>query len=129
MGTDVSGLHFSFKRYGRQTLARIGLPVLFTLAYPQQATASEVTLTSEQHLSLRTLLHQECGSCHGLLLKGGLGPALTADALQGQSPEQIALTIMYGRPGTAMPAWNRFLQPAESLWLANFLLQNSDAAP
>lgn len=125
----MSGLHFSLKRCGRRTLARIGLPVLLTLVDPQQATANDVTLTSEQRLSLRTLLHQECGSCHGLFLKGGLGPALTADALQGQSPEQIALTIMQGRPGTAMPAWNRFLQPAESLWLANFLLQNSDAAP
>ncbi|WP_332455047.1 hypothetical protein [Alcaligenes faecalis] len=62
-------------------------------------------------------------------MKGGLGPALTADALQGQSAQQIALTIMQGRPGTAMPAWNRFLQPVESLWLAQFLLHESDAAP
>ncbi|MDV2116092.1 cytochrome c [Alcaligenes faecalis] len=125
----MSGVHFSLTRYGRQTLARIGPPVLLSLLCLQEATANEAILTSEQRTSLRTLLHQECGSCHGLLLKGGLGPALTAEALQGQSPEQIALTILHGRPGTAMPAWNRFLRPAESLWLAHFLLQNSEAAP
>lgn len=92
---------------------------------PLHAVADEIP--HERQTSLLTLLHQECGSCHGLFLKGGLGPALRPEALQGQSAEQIALTIMQGRPGTAMPAWSRFLQADESLWLAHFLLQDSDS--
>ncbi|MCX5470522.1 c-type cytochrome [Alcaligenes sp. A-TC2] len=125
----MKGLHFPLKPSGRQFLANMWLAVLLSLLWPQQAAADETALTPERQASLRTLLHQECGSCHGLLLKGGLGPALTANALRDQSAQQIALTIMQGRPGTAMPAWNRFLQPAESLWLAHFLLHESDAAP
>ncbi|MBY6308686.1 cytochrome c [Alcaligenes faecalis] len=125
----MRGLHLPSKLSGWQALMKIWLAVLLSLLWPQQATSHEAVVNLERQASLQTLLHQECGSCHGLLLKGGLGPALTADALRGQSAEQIALTIMHGRPGTAMPAWNRFLQPAESLWLADFLLHESDAAP
>ncbi|MBX6963625.1 cytochrome c [Alcaligenes faecalis] len=125
----MNGLRLPLKLCGKQALSKIWFALLLSLLWPQQTTADEVALSLERQASLRTLLHQECGSCHGLLLKGGLGPALTADTLRGQSAEQISLTIMHGRPGTAMPAWNRFLQPAESLWLANFLLHETDAAP
>ncbi|QXX80750.1 cytochrome c [Alcaligenes faecalis] len=96
---------------------------------PKQLAAHEPPLSPERQASLRSLLHQECGSCHGLKLNGGLGPALTSDALQGQSAAQIALTIIHGRPGTAMPGWNRFLHPSESLWLADFLLRTPDKKP
>lgn len=125
----MNGLPLPIKSCAQHVFIKLLLAGLTALLLPQDTAASEATLSSEQRASLRTLLHQECGSCHGLLLKGGLGPALTSDALQGQTAEQIALTIMQGRPGTAMPAWNRFLQPAESLWLAKFLLHDSDAAP
>lgn len=125
----MNGLHFRLKKTGTRSLAALTLALLPALLLPQKLVAAEHPPSPERQAVLRALLHQECGSCHGLYLTGGLGPALTPDALKGQTKEQIALTIMQGRPGTAMPPWNRFLQPPESQWLADFLLHASDTAP
>ena len=84
------------------------------------ATATEIS--QQRRDELRNLLLQDCGSCHGLTLKGGLGPALTPEALAGKPAEFLQLTILHGRPGTAMPPWRTFINETESLWLANRLL-------
>lgn len=67
------------------------------------------------------LLAQDCGACHGMRLLGGLGPSLKPDALQQWSAEQLAQTILHGRPGTPMPPWNPFMTKQEALWLASQL--------
>jgi mono/diheme cytochrome c family protein len=59
-----------------------------------------------------------CGSCHGMTLRGGLGPALLPDALAKQPAEALVATILDGRPGTAMPGWSRFMSVAEAEWIA-----------
>ncbi len=69
------------------------------------------------------MVRQECGACHGMTLQGGLGPALTPDALAGRSRDTIVRTILQGRPGTAMPPWRPFLQRSEVVWLARQLKQ------
>ncbi|MEP7180750.1 MAG: cytochrome c [Betaproteobacteria bacterium] len=66
---------------------------------------------------LLLLLKNDCGSCHGMRLTGGLGPALTPEALRAKPAESLAVTIVSGRPGTAMPPWRRFLSEAEAQWL------------
>lgn len=72
---------------------------------------------------LRHLLLQDCGSCHGLSLKGGLGPALLPDLLANKPEDYLAATILHGRPGTPMPPWQPFLTPDEAAWLARLLKQ------
>jgi len=72
--------------------------------------------------ALRHLLAQDCGSCHGLTLQGGLGPALTREALAGKSPEMLRAIILHGRPGTPMAPWQPFLNEAEAAWLVQQLL-------
>jgi len=72
---------------------------------------------------LRHLLFQDCGSCHGLTLQGGLGPALTPAALNGKSPAMLREVILNGRPGTPMPPWNTFMNVNEAQWLVQLLLQ------
>jgi cytochrome c55X len=72
----------------------------------------------------RELLHlltQDCGSCHGLTLKGGLGPALTRDALAGKAPAMLQAVILHGRPGTPMPPWKAFMTEPEAAWLVEQL--------
>jgi cytochrome c55X len=72
----------------------------------------------------RELLHlltQDCGSCHGLTLKGGLGPALTPDALAGKAPVMLQAVILHGRPGTPMPPWKAFMTEIEAAWLVEQL--------
>ena len=73
--------------------------------------------------ALQNLLIQDCGSCHGLTLKGGLGPALLPDKLSSRSPDYLTAIILHGRPGTAMPPWRSLLTPAEARWIAERLLE------
>jgi len=64
------------------------------------------------------LLKHDCGSCHGMRLSGGLGPALNPARLANWSTEQLAATILHGRPGTPMPPWRPFFTDREAYWLA-----------
>jgi cytochrome c55X len=70
---------------------------------------------------LHHLLLQDCGSCHGLTLKGGLGPALLPEALEGKDIEHLAQAVLRGVPGTPMPPWAPELTEAEARWLAGLL--------
>ena len=63
------------------------------------------------------LVRQDCGSCHGLRLKGGLGPPLLPQALRDKPEESLRYTILLGRPGTAMPPWKSMLSEAEIDWI------------
>ena len=62
-------------------------------------------------------LEQDCGSCHGLTLKGGLGPALLPAAIAGKPDEALIDAILMGRPGTPMPPWAFEISEAEATWL------------
>jgi cytochrome c55X len=92
------------------------LPLLL-VALP--AAAGEISLERQQ--ALRDLLKQDCGACHGLTLKGGMGPALLPETLAGKSDDFLADTIMNGRQGTAMPPWQPFMNRDEALWLVKIL--------
>lgn len=63
-------------------------------------------------------LIQDCGSCHGSTLRGGLGPALLPDNLKGKDAEALAAIILDGVPGTPMPPWRFEINENEALWLA-----------
>ena len=69
------------------------------------------------------LVRQDCGSCHGMSLQGGLGTPLTRAALRERPVESMAATILHGRPGTAMPAWKTLLSEAQANWIAEQLVQ------
>ncbi len=75
-------------------------------------------ITTARKAELLNLLKHDCGSCHGLSLKGGLGPALTPEVLQQKPVEFLVATILYGRTGTPMPPWRPFLTDGEAAWLA-----------
>lgn len=88
---------------------------------------AEPSLARQQRIL--ELLRQDCGSCHGLTLKGGLGPALTREALAGRSPAALRGTILDGRPGTPMAPWRPFLDDGEAEWLVERLLEGAADAP
>ena len=73
--------------------------------------------------ALEHLVVQDCGSCHGLTRNGGLGNPLTAAALAHAEPEGLALIILDGVPGTAMPPWRPLITEDEALWIARYLQQ------
>jgi cytochrome c55X len=72
---------------------------------------------------LMYLLKQDCGSCHGMTLKGGLGPSLLPEALDGKPNELLVSTILEGRANTAMPPWKAMLTLEEAQWMVTQLQQ------
>ena len=105
---------------GRALMLALGL--LTGLVWHISASAqAEAGPAAGRQAQLDHLLTQDCGSCHGLRLAGGLGPALTPGALDGKPAEYLSLVILHGRPGTAMPPWHPFLTPAEADWIARRL--------
>ena len=69
------------------------------------------------------MVRQDCGSCHGMTLQGGLGPALLPSDLKDKPAEGLAATIYYGRPGTPMPPWKQFMTEAEAAWIVDQLMR------
>jgi len=97
-------------------LAMPGALVLPALGLPAPAGVRPDRAARLEHMVI-----QDCGSCHGLTLKGGLGRPLTAEALAEAEPEGLALIILDGIPGTAMPRWRPVLSEDDALWIARYL--------
>lgn len=76
--------------------------------------------------ALERLVREDCGACHGMTLKGGLGPDIRGKALAGRGREALAGVILDGLPGTAMPPWRPLLSEDEALWIADYLLTRAD---
>jgi cytochrome c55X len=85
-------------------------------------------IPASRQRELMHLLDQDCGSCHGLTRQGGLGPALTKQALAGKSAVMLREIILNGRPGTPMPPWKSFINEPEADWLVQVLLQDKTDA-
>lgn len=79
--------------------------------------ASAVAPTAPRQAELIYRLRQDCGSCHGLTLKGGLGPSLLPAALEGKDDDALADVILHGVPDRPMPPWSFEVTRAEALWL------------
>ena len=109
----------------RLPVARYAAMVVATLLIATGARSSEQAPPPERQRELAHLLKRDCGSCHGGHLTGGLGPALTAEALQSRPDEALVATIVDGRPGTPMPAWRPFMNEIEARWLV-FRLKQGD---
>jgi cytochrome c55X len=90
------------------------LAILIASAVP--AWAGEDVSPSRQK-ELLYLLQQDCGSCHGLTLKGGLGSPLLPANLADKPDAALVEVIMHGLPGTPMPPWRFLLREAEAAFL------------
>lgn len=102
---------------GKRHVALLGL--LAGLGAGQAALADEPA--GERRDALIHMVRQDCGSCHGLTLCGGLGPALLPETLAGKPVDGLVATILAGRPGTAMPPWRAFLDEGEARWIVERL--------
>jgi cytochrome c55X len=85
--------------------------------------AGEPAADPARRAALLHMVRQDCGSCHGLTMKGGLGPPLLPATLKDKDRAGLAYTILYGRPGTAMPPWKDFVSEAEADWIVDQLIR------
>ncbi len=79
------------------------------------------SMNAARQKELILLVRNDCGSCHGLSLKGGLGTPLTPDAVAGKDDLSLRETILRGRTGTAMPGWSNFMNESEAQWIVEQL--------
>lgn len=92
------------------------------VAFSNTAVADTV-ICHERKTTLIKLVRNDCGSCHGMTLKGGLGPELLPESLHNSNPESLRETILHGRTGTAMPPWSAFINGAEADWIVEQLMK------
>lgn len=105
----------------RRRVVRVALAVAITMAGAGAVSAD----APDRQAQLLHLLKHDCGSCHGLTMKGGLGPPLLPQTLDGKPDDALAAAILAGRPGTAMPPWAFAMTAAEAAWLVERLRQGN----
>jgi cytochrome c55X len=94
---------------------RLGLAVT-ALAASHIAVAAD-----ERERRLTDLVRQDCGSCHGLTLKGGLGRAIRPQDLAHFDTATLVAVILDGIPGTPMPPWRGLMPAEDARWIAEKL--------
>ena len=77
----------------------------------------------ERQTTLIRMVRQDCGSCHGMTLKGGLGAPLLPADLAEKDASSLAAIILDGVPGTPMPPWRGLVSEADARWIAEHLKQ------
>jgi cytochrome c55X len=95
---------------------------LFCLLFGMGATVVAAP-DSERQAELLYLLKHDCGSCHGMTRKGGLGPALLPESLKEKPQPLLVNTVLFGRSGTPMPPWGGELSEQDAQWLVEAMLR------
>lgn len=97
---------------------------------PRHVAAGPLVEPSAQRQGeLLHLLRHDCGSCHGLTLKGGLGPSLLPERLAGLATDGLVGIVLDGVPGRPMPPWRGLLPENEVVWLVGRLQEGIGDAP
>lgn len=81
----------------------------------------EAVTTSARQRELLHLVRHDCGSCHGLTMKGGLGAPLLPAALAEKADDALIGAILDGIKGTPMPPWRGELDEADATWIVRAL--------
>jgi len=84
-------------------------------------TGACATPTAGRQEELINLVKHDCGSCHGLTLKGGLGSALLPEQLTERPDEDLIEIILEGLADTPMPPWEGQLSEEEAAWIVQLL--------
>ena len=85
------------------------------------AGSAMATPSGERQAELLHRVKHDCGSCHGLTLKGGLGPPLLPASLAARDDGDLMGVILEGMPGTPMPPWRGELSEDEARWIVRAL--------
>ena len=109
----------------RKMLFIISLLLMQSALAETAATKATTEIKQARQNELLYFLKHDCGSCHGMTLKGGLGPALLPETLAGKPKSYLVNTIMEGRPNTAMPPWKSMLSHNEASWITEQLQNGS----
>lgn len=127
--------HFLFQQQFQQQSAQLLKTTALVLATamtflvpPVLSIAQGTGLQNTQNISIERqqeltyMVQQDCGSCHGMTLKGGLGPSLLPERVAVLPRQYLIDAVTHGRQGTPMPPWGPLLQQNEIEWIVEQLL-------
>ena len=97
------------------------IKLLLAITFYTGLSAAETLPDGARQAELLYLLKHDCGSCHGMTRKGGLGPPLLPENLLDRPRSLMVNTVLDGRPGTPMPPWRGQLTGQEVRWLVEVL--------
>lgn len=112
-----------FKAAFSVTVLALGIAMLTAQAAMAETAVTKVDATRQNELVY--FVKHDCGSCHGMTLKGGLGPALLPETLAGKPKAFLISTILEGRENTAMPPWKPMLSRDDASWIVEQLQSGS----
>ena len=123
-GGRVTGQAFERQPYGlpHPLVLLLLVIMMFGVSVATAIAAGGDAPTPQRARQLAYMVRQDCGSCHGMTLAGGLGPPLSPGALAGKPENYLKHVILNGRAGTAMPGWSGLLSEADAGWIAERLL-------
>lgn len=104
-------------RVGAALVAGTSLLMVILIAM----THALATPSDDRQAELIHRVKHDCGSCHGLTMKGGLGPSLLPARLADRSDGDLVEVILDGVPGTPMPPWRGELSEDEARWIVRAL--------
>jgi cytochrome c55X len=97
----------------------------WSLANTTPSRAQEI-VHDKTSAQLEQMVRQDCGSCHGLTFKGGLGSPLLPENLSAYSVDDLTTIILDGLPGTAMPPWRAVVSRHDAIWMAQYLKEGGN---
>ncbi len=105
------------------SILTIAITILSTQSVLADTTVSKID--EKRQNELLYFVKHDCGSCHGMTLKGGLGPALLPKTLAAKPKAFLITTILEGRKNTAMPPWKPMLSRDDASWIVEQLQSGS----
>lgn len=126
--TGLAMQHFFLQQKSAQQLSKTSALLLAAtmtflappvLSIAQDSSAQNISIERQQELTY--MVQQDCGSCHGMTLKGGLGPSLLPERVSVLPKQYLINAVTHGRQGTPMPPWGPILKQNEIVWIVEQL--------
>lgn len=103
----------------RKLLSSLISPLVFAATFAHQSQAADSSNVTD-------LYTDNCASCHGKNLEGGMAPSMLDDKWRvGGKDTEIAKTIAEGIEGTSMVAWKNTLSAEQIRTLALFITEKN----
>ena len=112
---------YSISRKGQRFFTYLFLTIGLLLTPLVNTVAQNTQISTERKKELVYMVQQDCGSCHGMTLKGGLGPSLLPKRMSVLPKNYLIEAVTHGREGTPMPPWEPILSTNEIAWIVEQL--------
>ena len=98
----------------------LGLAAMLAAAMLPTGGVAAEEVSKARATELERLVVQDCGSCHGLTMRGGLGPDIRPQTLDGSDRETLAVIILDGVPARRCRPGGRCLPRTRPSGLPSF---------